>query len=106
MANDMTTAARHCAENCYAFDKPVLAKFLNLQAAEIERLHAWRDAKNEACEVLEKENERLRAALEPFANSTEIPDSIMSGEMGDEAIYRRHVQARRLPPRPSRGQHP
>jgi hypothetical protein len=34
----------------------------------------------------EKEIERLRAALEPFAHSTEIPDSILSGEMGDEAI--------------------
>jgi hypothetical protein len=55
-------------------------------AAEIDRLHAWRDAKNEACAELEKEIERLRAALEPFAHSTEIPDSILSGEMGDEAI--------------------
>jgi hypothetical protein len=34
---------------------------------EIERLRAWRDSKNEACEKLERENERLRAALEPFA---------------------------------------
>jgi hypothetical protein len=55
-------------------------------ATEIERLHAWRDAKNDACAELEKENERLLAALTPFANSAEIPDSIMSGEMGDEAI--------------------
>lgn len=51
-----------------------ILKDVSEAAAEIERLHAWRDAKNEACVVLEKENEQLRAAVEDAIDTLEAMD--------------------------------